>query len=77
MKKNIYQTSSEKYLEDVKTEIKWKYKSQQKFADTIYISRKALNRVLNNIEELNIYWISLFYEKLGLDFTTYLNRERD
>lgn len=77
MKKDIYQTSSEKYLEDVKTEIKWKYKSQQKFADTIYISRKALNRVLNNIEELNIYWISLFYEKLGLDFTTYLNRERD
>lgn len=77
MKKNIYHTSSEKYLEDVKTEIKWKYKSQQKFADTIYISRKALNRVLNNIEELNIYWISLFYEKLGLDFTTYLNRERE
>lgn len=77
MKKDIYQTSSEKFLEDVKTEIKWRYKSQQRFADTIYISRKALSRVLNNIEELNIYWISLFYEKLGLDFTLYLNRERD
>lgn len=77
MKKDIYQSSSEKFLEDVKTEIKWRYKSQQRFADTIYISRKALSRVLNNIEELNIYWISLFYEKLGLDFTLYLNRERD
>ena len=73
---NIYRASSEKFLEDVKTEIKWTYKNQKSFADTIYISRKALNRVLNNIEELNIYWISLFYEKLGLDFTAYLNRER-
>ena len=75
--KNIYQTSSEKFLEDVKTDIKWKYKSQQKFADSIHISRKALNRVLNNIDELNIYWISLFYEKLGTDFSVALFREKD
>ena len=77
MKKDIYQTSSEKFLEDVKTEIKWRYKSQQKFADTLYISRKVLNRVLNNIDGLTISWITLFYEKLGLDYRTYLNRERD
>ena len=77
MKKDIYQTSSEKFLEDVKTEIKWRYKSQQKFADTLYISRKVLNRVLNNIDGLTISWISLFYEKLGLEYRTYLNRERD
>lgn len=77
MKKDIYKISSEKFLGDVKTEIKWRYKNQQKFADTLYISRKALSRVLNSIEELNIYWISLFYEKLGLDFTVYLNREMD
>ena len=77
MKKDIYQTSSEKFLEDVKTEIKWRYKSQLKFADTLYISRKVLNRVLNNIDGLTISWISLFYEKLGLDYRTYLNRERD
>lgn len=75
--KNIYQTSSEKFLEDVKTAIKWKYRSQQNFADTIYISRKALNRVLNNVEELTIYWISLFCEKLEMDYRTYLNREKD
>lgn len=77
MKKDIYQTSSEKFLEDVKTEIKWRYKNQQRFADTLYISRKALNRVLNNIDELTIYWIRLFCEKLGLDYRTYLNREKD
>ena len=77
MKKDIYQASSEKFLEDVKTEIKWRYKNQQRFADSLYISRKALNRVLNNIEELTIYWIRLFCEKLGLDYRTYLNREKD
>lgn len=77
MKKDIYRSSSEKYLEDIKTEIKWRYKNQKNFADTLYISRKVLSRVLNNIEELNIYWISLFYEKLGLDFKTYLDREKD
>ena len=73
---DIYRASSEKYLEDIKTQIKWTYKNQKSFADTIYISRKALSRVLNNIDELNIHWISLFYEKLGVDFTTYLARER-
>lgn len=72
--RNIYETSSEQFLEDVKTEIKWRYKNQQNFADRLFISRKALNRVLNRADELNIYWISLFADKLGLDFTRYLVR---
>ena len=75
--RNIYTTSSEKFLEDVKTEIKWRYKNQQNFADALYISRQALNRVLNRAEELTIYWINLFAEQFGLDFASYLNREKD
>lgn len=64
--------SSEDFLEDVKVEIKRQFKNQDNFAASIYLSRKQLNRILNNADELTVYWISEFCEKLDLDLRNYL-----
>lgn len=70
--KSICHISSEDFLEDVKFEIKRQFKNQDNFAAKIYISRKRLNRILNNADELTIHWIDEFCEKLDLDLRNYL-----
>ena len=64
--------SSEDFLEDVKLEIKRQFKNQDGFAETVHISRKCLNRILNNADELTIYWINKFCDRLGLDLRNYI-----
>ena len=64
--------SSEDFLEDVKFEIKRRFKNQNSFAETVHVSRKCLNRILNNADELSIYWINKFCERLGLDLKNYI-----
>ena len=64
--------SSEDFLEDVKLEIKRQFKNQDSFAETVHISRKCLNRILNNADELTIYWINKFCDRLGLDLRNYI-----
>ena len=69
---NICHISSEDFLEDVKFEIKRQFKNQDNFSKKVYVSRKCLNRVLNNADELTIYWINTFCNKLGLDLRNYI-----
>ena len=69
---NICRFSSEDFLEDVKFEIKKQFKNQDRFAEKVYVSRKCLSRVLNDADELTIYWINTFVEKLGLDLRNYI-----
>ena len=69
---NVCRISSEDFLEDVKFEIKRQFKNQDKFAESVYVSRKVLNRILNNADELTIYWINTFCDKLGMDLRNYI-----
>ena len=69
---NICHISSEDFLEDVKFEIKRQFKNQDRFAETVHVSRKCLNRILNNADELTIYWINQFCERLDLDLSNYI-----
>ena len=69
---NVCHISSEDFLEDVKFEIKQQFKNQEQFAEKVHVSRKSLNRILNNADELTIYWINAFCDKLGLDLRNYL-----
>lgn len=64
--------SSEDFLEDVKFEIKKQFKNQDCFAASVFVSRKRLNRILNNADELTTYWINKFCDKLGLDLKNYI-----
>ena len=69
---SICHISSEDFLEDVKIQIKKQFKNQDSFAEIIYLSRKQLNRILNNADDLTVHWIEEFCEKLGLDLRNYL-----
>ena len=69
---NICHISSKDFLDDVKFEIKKQFKNQDGFAETVCVSRKCLNRILNNADELTIYWINTFCEKLGMDLRNYI-----
>lgn len=69
---NICHISSEDFLGDVKYQIKKQFKSQDKFAEVIFISRKQLNRILNNPIDLTVYWINEFCKKLDMDLRNYL-----
>lgn len=69
---SICHISSEDFLEDVKIQIKKQFKNQDNFAEIIYLSRKQLNRILNNAGDLTVYWIKEFCEKLGLDLRNYI-----
>ena len=69
---SICHISSEDFLEDVKFEIKKQFKNQDTFAESVYVSRKCLNRILNNADELTIYWINTFCDKLGMDLRNYI-----
>ncbi|MBE6134059.1 MAG: hypothetical protein E7178_05265 [Erysipelotrichaceae bacterium] len=68
----ICHISSEVFLEDVKFEIKKQFKNQDNFAEIIFLSRKQLNRILNNADDLTIHWINEFCNKLGLDLRKYI-----
>ena len=54
---SICHISSEAFLEDVKIQIKKQFKNQDNFAEIIYLSRKQLNRILNNADDLTVHWI--------------------
>ena len=69
---SICHISSEDFLEDVKIQIKKQFKNQDNFAEIIYLSRKQLNRILNNADDLTVRWIREFCEKLGLDLRNYI-----
>ena len=69
---NVCHISSKVFVEDVKFEIKRQFKNQTKFAEEVYVSRKHLNHILNSEDELSIYWINTFCEKLGLDLRNYI-----
>lgn len=69
---SICHISSKDFLEDVKFQIKKQFKNQDKFAEVIYLSRKQLNRILNNADDLTVYWISEFCEKLNMDLRNYI-----
>lgn len=69
---SICHISSEDFLGDVKIQIKKQFKNQDNFAEIIYLSRKQLNRILNNADELTVRWIREFCEKLGLDLRNYI-----
>ena len=69
---SICHISSEDFLEDVKIQIKKQFKNQDNFAEIIYLSRKQLNRILNNADDLTVHWIKEFCEKLGLDLRNYI-----
>ena len=69
---SICHISSEDFLEDVKIQIKKQFKNQDSFAETVFLSRKQLNRILNNADDLTVYWISEFCEKLGMDLRNYI-----
>lgn len=69
---SVCHISSEDFLEDVKIQIKKQFKNQDSFAETVFLSRKQLNRILNNADDLTVYWISEFCEKLGMDLRNYI-----
>ncbi len=69
---SICHISSEDFLEDVKIQIKKQFKNQENFAEIIYLSRKQLNRILNNADDLTVHWIEEFCLKLGLDLGNYI-----
>lgn len=69
---SICHISSEDFLEDVKFQIKKQFKNQDSFAESIFLSRKQLNRILNNADDLTVYWISEFCEKLNMDLRNYI-----
>lgn len=69
---NICHFSSEDFLDDVKHEIKKQYKNQDNFAEAVFLSRKQLNRILNNANELTVGWISEFCNMLKLDLRNYI-----
>ena len=74
---SICHISSEDFLEDVKIQIKKQFKNQDNFAEIIYLSRKQLNRILNNADDLTVHWIKEFCEKLGLDLRNYIFEQDD
>lgn len=64
--------SSEAFLDEVKFQIKVKYKNQTNYAKLIHYSRKALNRVLNSGDEISISWINLFCSNLNVKIEDYM-----
>lgn len=68
---NIY-FSSQDFLEDVKYQIKVKYKNQDNYAKILHYSRKTLNRVLNSGDEISISWIHIFCSHLDIKMEDYM-----
>ena len=64
--------SSEDFLEDVKYQIKQKYKNQDNYAKKLNYSRKVLNHILNSGDEISIYWINFFCSNLDMKMEDYM-----
>ena len=69
---NIIYFSSEDFLEDVKFQIKAKYKNQSNYARKLNYSRKALNRVLNSGDDISISWVKTFCSNLNIKIEDYI-----
>lgn len=64
--------SSEDFLVDVKHQIKIKYNNQESYAEKKGYSRKALNRILNDADNLPIRLINDFCCDFDLKIENYL-----
>lgn len=64
--------SSEDFLEDVKYAIKKKYKNQERFSHCLGLTRKRLNRILNDANSCSIENMNEFAVKLDLDIRNYI-----
>lgn len=69
---NIIYFSSEDFLEDVKFQIKAKYKNQTNYAKLLNYSRKSLNRILNSGDEISISWVKTFCKNLNMRIEDYM-----
>ncbi len=63
--------SSEDFLDDVKYQIKAKYKNQDNYAKVIGYSRKALNRILNSGNEISMNWVMTFCSNFDMKIEDY------
>lgn len=68
---NIY-FSTEDFLDEVKYQIKAKYKNQNAYAKIMGYSRKALNRILNSGDEISINLIMTFCRNFDIRIEDYL-----
>ena len=66
--------SSEDFLDDVKHQIKIKFKNQSNYANYLHIGRKTLNAILNSGDELEVGMMIRFADDLGLLIRNYLPR---
>ena len=65
---------SDRFLSEVKIQIRRQYKTQSNFASALYVSRKHLNRILNNPnpDEISLCWVNQFASKLGLNLSEFI-----
>ena len=68
--------SSEDFLDEVKYQIKTKYKNQNNYAKVIGYSRKALNRILNSGSDISINWIMTFCRNFDMRIEDYFFYKR-
>ena len=68
--------SSDEFLDEVKYQIKTKYKNQNNYAKVIGYSRKALNRILNSGEEISINWVLTFCRNFDMKIEDYFSYKR-
>ncbi len=68
--------SSEDFLDEVKYQIKTKYKNQNNYAKVIGYSRKALNRILNSGEEISMSWVMTFCRNFDMKIEDYFSYKR-
>lgn len=68
--------SSDEFLDEVKYQIKTKYKNQNNYAKVIGYSRKALNRILNSGEEISMNWVLTFCRNFDMKIEDYFSYKR-
>lgn len=73
---NIY-FSSYDFLDEVKYQIKTKYKNQNNYAKVIGYSRKALNRILNSGDEISMNLVLRFCREFDMKIEDYFSYKRN
>ena len=68
--------SSDEFLDEVKYQIKTKYKNQNNYAKVIGYSRKALNRILNSGEKISMNWVLTFCRNFDMKIEDYFSYKR-
>lgn len=68
--------SSDDFLDEVKYQIKTKYKNQNNYAKVIGYSRKALNRILNSGDEISMNWVLTFCRNFDMKIEDYFSYKR-